>query len=99
MSQTLLHSQAQAEFESEIEYYEAARRGWGGRLREEVLATIRRLSDHPQMGRSGPNGTRKFVTRRFRFVLRYELIGDDILIWAISHPARAPGYWLTRRSS
>lgn len=98
MSQTLLHAQAQAEFEFEIGYYEAARPGWGGLLREEVLMTIRRLSDFPQMGGPEPVGTRKFVTRRFRFVVRYELMDNQILIWAIYHPAREPGHWLARRA-
>ena len=98
MISTQLYPQAQAEFESEIANYENARRGWGGLLREDVLSTIRRLSEFPHLGRPAPGRTRRFVTKRFRFIVCYELISDQIVVWAVAHPAREPGYWQSRRS-
>ena len=97
MIKAFLHPLAQAEFESEIDFYETERQGWGGFLRPDVLTAIQHLVQFPTMGRAKRDGTRRFVTKRFRFIVSYELRGEVIIIWAVSHGARKPGYWHDRR--
>lgn len=96
MTAIQIHPQANAEFEAEITNYEQARRGWGVLLRADVLSTIRQIAVFPRLGRPGSLGSRRFVTPRFLFLVHYELTADHILVMAISHPSREPGYWQSR---
>jgi plasmid stabilization system protein ParE len=98
MTAIQIHPQASAELEAEITHYENARRGWGSLLREDVLSTIRQIAVFPRLGRPGSLGSRRFVTPRFLFLVHYDFTADQILVLAISHPSREPGYWQSRRA-
>jgi plasmid stabilization system protein ParE len=98
MMRHLYHPAAQAELEAEISFCEAERRGAGAHLRDDILTTLKVVAQFPSVGRAGELG-RRIVTQRYHFIIHYELIDDQIVVWAVAHPAREPGYWQTRRSS
>jgi len=39
---------------------------------------------------------RRVLVRRFPFSIMYRLEGDEIVIYALAHHAREPGYWEPR---
>jgi hypothetical protein len=41
-------------------------------------------------------GTRRLVLRRFPFAIVYRLAGEFVLVLAIAHMRRRPGYWRGR---
>ena len=41
-------------------------------------------------------GTRRFLLHRFPFGIVYRDFGNRILILAVAHTSRRPGYWLDR---
>ena len=43
-----------------------------------------------------PNGRRRYVMRRFPFILVYPVRVDDVRILAVQHGRRRPGYWKNR---
>jgi toxin ParE1/3/4 len=43
-----------------------------------------------------PNGRRRYVMRRFPFILVYRIHSDEVRLLAIQHGRRRPGYWKAR---
>ena len=41
-------------------------------------------------------GIRRFVCHRFPFVLYYREEGDAVVVYAVMHASRKPGYWKDR---
>ena len=56
-----------------------------------------RIVEHPQIGTPTAAETRKLPFRGFPYSLVYRLAPDHIVIVAIAHRRRRPGYWGKRR--
>ncbi len=39
------------------------------------------------------------MTKRFPFLIYYEVLEDKLWIWAVMHAAREPGYWKSRQQA
>lgn len=59
------------------------------KVRDRLLALGESLSYAPRRGRPLPDGTRQIVTAR-PYVLRYRMVGQDVVIVGIRHSARRP---------
>ncbi|MES2696606.1 MAG: type II toxin-antitoxin system RelE/ParE family toxin [Verrucomicrobiota bacterium] len=90
------HPAARAELEAEVGYYNNERPGAGSNLRADVKETISPLRQFPLLGRPDGDGIRRIVTQRYRFIIHYVIVGNRIVILAVAHPSREPGYWLQR---
>ncbi len=91
------HPAAHAELEAEISYREGERKDAGRHLRSDIDASLAIALRFPEIGRMGLNGVRRLVTRHYHFIIHYDFSEEQIVIWAIVHPSREPGYWLSRR--
>ena len=94
-----LHRLAVAEIDHEVDYYESRQAGLGDELEDEidaVLAMIRRFPEAAPQWKQRID-RRVAVLDRFPFTLPYQIIGDDIVILALAHTSRRPGYWARRR--
>ncbi|MGE3273454.1 MAG: type II toxin-antitoxin system RelE/ParE family toxin [Chloroflexota bacterium] len=88
---------------SASEEVEAARL-WYRRQSAAAVQGFRRELDHAvAMIAEGPErhpphlyGTRKFLLRRFPFMIVYRLDGGAVQVIAIAHTGRRPGYWRDR---
>ncbi|HKP77295.1 MAG TPA: type II toxin-antitoxin system RelE/ParE family toxin [Longimicrobiaceae bacterium] len=87
---------AEAEFLESMVRYEAARLGLGGEFLAEVERAVRRITFFPKHGSPYLGGTRRVVLRRFPYSVVYWPDPDDLLIVAIAHHRRSPGYWRNR---
>lgn len=87
---------AQEEFESAVDYLNNQRAGLGNEFRNEVVATLREVIKHPEHGSAYFDGTRYRPVGRFRYIVVYTIRDGQVLIVAIMHEARRPGYWKTR---
>lgn len=47
-------------------------------------------------GQAGARGAKRFVLKRFPYDIVVRELPDKILVIAIAHHARRPGYWRTR---
>jgi hypothetical protein len=90
------HAEARIEFIGAIAYYESCREGLGLRFSREVHATIDRITIRPSAWPKISENTRRCLTRRFPYGVIYEIRENDILIIAVTHLNREPGYWLNR---
>jgi plasmid stabilization system protein ParE len=82
-----------------VSVIDAERPGWGLRFADEVDACIAHAAEHPESGemlRGYPTEVRRFVVRRFPYVVVVAKIGDERKVIAIMHGHQAPGYWRER---
>lgn len=96
-----LHPEATAELIEAGDWYDAQLSGLGLDLAEEVGRALEAVSERPLAWPFWPGidhaaGVRRFLLPKFPFALAYVLDGDDILILAVAHVRRRPGYWRDR---
>lgn len=89
-------AEARREFLAEVVYYNGAQPGLGARFTKAVEEAAARASAFPLAGSPAIANTRRVVVSGFPFSLFYRPEGDDIVIFAVSHHARRPGYWAGR---
>jgi plasmid stabilization system protein ParE len=66
------------------------------RFLEELDSAIARIQAYPEIGGSYLHGTRCWLMRRFPYLVVYKLTDEAVLVVALAHGRRRPGYWKTR---
>jgi len=87
---------AEHELLQEVAYYSLAREGLGIRFQAAVEATVARAVVHPSSGAPSNKRTRSLVVKGFPFNVVYLPDPDEVLVVAVSHHKRKPGYWSSR---
>lgn len=86
------------EFEESAAWYEEHQPGVGERFQEAVKATERQLQRDPMLGTSYYRQTRKWRMKGFPFNIVYREESERIIVVAVAHGKRRPGYWHRRLS-
>jgi toxin ParE1/3/4 len=79
-----------------VAWYEEERSGLGAEFLAEVERATRRIIAFPQHGSPYLVGTRRIVLRRFPYSVVYWPDASDLLVVAVAHARRKPGYWRNR---
>lgn len=87
---------ARREFLDAVQFYESQAPGLGEELTEEFESALELLSSHPTIGAQHREGTRRVLLGRFPFDVVYIIESDMILVVALAHHRRKPGYWRDR---
>jgi len=89
---------ASDEFSEAVRWYEARRSGLGGEFFDAVAATVSLIEVNPEIGTtiSTDGQTRRVLVARFPYQVVYRLRPTEIVIAAIAHLKRRPGYWESR---
>ena len=87
---------ARRELDEAIEHYNGEEPGLGGAFLVEVLATIERIRRFPEGWHPMGPRLRRCLLRRFPYGLIYGRDGPDIVLVAVAHTRRRPGYWRDR---
>lgn len=78
-------------------FYEKRRKGLGHELIEDVTRTLDRIKESPQTYREVEKDIRSAQTKRFPYNVLYSLIDESsLIVIAIMHQSRKPGYWINR---
>jgi len=77
-------------------YYESKEGGLGVRFRNEVGHVVGRIVDDPYLWRERSGGYRRVNCPIFPYYVAYFIRADTILIAAVAHGRRRPGYWRDR---
>jgi plasmid stabilization system protein ParE len=77
-------------------FYEAATSGLGAGFLDEVQRVVNILREHPELGQAVGRDLRRALLHRFPFSLIHSVEVDEILIVAVGHQRRRPGYWRDR---
>ena len=92
---TILH-EAEVELREAVAYYEEKSPGLGLDLEAEIERSIRMIRDFPGWWPLREDGTRRYLTHRFPYLVIYAYLKERIWIIAIAHCKRRPGYWKDR---
>lgn len=98
MTPVRYHEAAEDELLDELGYLEFQAGGLGRRFFAEVRRTESLISQFPQLAEEIRPGIRKRIIQKFRYSLIYSIEKDGLLILAVAHHSRRPGYWLSRIS-
>ncbi|MBI3448450.1 MAG: type II toxin-antitoxin system RelE/ParE family toxin [Acidobacteria bacterium] len=89
---------ASEEFRAAVTWYETRRRGLGAEFLDATADTVRLIQRQPEAGSPAFKDprTRRTLIRRFPYQLVYRLGEVEIVILAVAHLKRRPGYWKHR---
>lgn len=90
------HPVAQEEFRAAAEFYEAQQQGLGDRFITAVESCIARIVQAPTSWRIVEDDIRRCLTKVFPYVALFTIEDGYILIVAVTHCRREPGYWRNR---
>jgi len=94
--QFLLHPAALEEAESAARWYRERSPLAATRFVEELNQVIDKIVEAPQRWPRGARGTRKVKLPCFPFLVIYREAEGAVLVLAIAHGRRRPGYWKGR---
>jgi len=94
---------AQRELAEAIEWYQSRNERVAADFVDEYDRAIHDILQRPQqfaraVGTPSPRDIRQVLMRRFPYVVYFELAVDEVVVLAVSHAAREPGYWLEGRT-
>jgi plasmid stabilization system protein ParE len=90
------HPEAEAELVAAARYYEDHAENLGFDFLIAVRRTYSRLAEFPESGHSFGRRLRRVLVPGFPYGLIYRAEADRILIVAVAHLHRRPGYWKAR---
>lgn len=91
------HPEAKAEFIEATMFYESRRVGLGSSFAAEVERTIALIRSHPDAGATGQLRRRRMSVLGFPYSVVYRNDSESVLILAVAHQSRRPGYWRRRK--
>ncbi len=95
MSVRLLES-AQAELDDAIAWYASQAPGLGDAFLIETLKTLKLIEQYPKAWHPLTQQVRRCRLRRFPYSVIYAQEDSDLLVLAVAHQHRKPGYWRAR---
>lgn len=90
------HPEALAEYQDAARYYANCQAKLELRFMDCVESTIRKIVDTPDRWRKFEGEIRRLLTPIFPYAVLYTVESDHILILAVMHCRREPGYWRHR---
>jgi plasmid stabilization system protein ParE len=88
--------EAEEEINEAARFYERRKEGLGLEFLNEVQRTITSVLAHPQSGPAVSPNIRRRIVRRFPFGVLFAIHEKKIVIVAVAHLKRRPGYWKER---
>jgi plasmid stabilization system protein ParE len=89
-------AEALAEAEAAARWYAERSPAAGLGFDDEVAAAEAAITERPEAWPLFVHGTRRYLLRRYPFCIVYRFDADRIVIVAVAHAKRRPGYWKQR---
>lgn len=86
---------AKKELDAAVEYYRQQQKNLDQLFLQEVMKTLNRIQKFPSAWHVLTKGNRRCRVHRFPYYLIYAAGYTEILILAVAHFHRKPGYWVT----
>ncbi|OAB59248.1 plasmid stabilization protein [Phormidium willei BDU 130791] len=93
----VFHPEALNEYAEAVQYYTGQRVEVAQAFINAIEATIYQIRESPNRYGVIEEDVRRCMTRRFPYGVLYTIEQDYILILAIMHCSREPGYWKSRK--
>jgi toxin ParE1/3/4 len=97
------HPEARAEFVADIDWYDEREADVGSRFEVAVREAVEAAVDSPESWAMWPDWDREPVVRSkavtgFPYRVVYFVASDQLIVVAVAHAKRRPGYWRERLS-
>ena len=92
----IFHSEAEAEFIESSAYYENEIPGLGRRFGRAVKEALEIIAENPEIGLPLVSELRSFVIAGFPYSIIYAPYEGSLIVLAVAHGKRKPGYWRSR---
>lgn len=96
MSGVVFDPDARAEFLAAVEFYEECQTGLGRRFRTSVEIELNSIVAMPFRCRVLHAPFRRCLVQKFPYAIIFTIEPDSILVVAVAHVKRKPGYWHER---
>jgi len=93
------HEDAARELRAEVQWLDEQSSGLGNRFLESVRVALGTIEDFPDLGAPRKHGCRHLLLAKFPFDLVYTVEANSIVVLALAHHRRRPGYWRARTIS
>jgi toxin ParE1/3/4 len=93
----VFHPEALTEYAEAVQYYTGQRVEIAQAFINAVEDTIYRIRESPARHGVIEDDVRRCMTQRFPYGILYTIEQDYILIVAVMHCSREPGYWKSRK--
>ena len=90
--------EAEAELVDAACWYESIKPGLGRRFKRDVEAVVASIVENPLQFRECDGKYRRANCPVFPYFLPYFIRGDKVVVAAVAHQHRRPGYWHDRSS-
>jgi len=91
-----LHPDAEQEYLSSLSWYSGRSPTAAANFEEEFSSAIARIAEAPDRWPSYLNNCRRYILHQFPFSIVYQVLPSGILVFAVAHAHRRPGYWEKR---
>jgi plasmid stabilization system protein ParE len=92
----VFHPEALTEYSEAVQYYVERRLELAQAFINAVEDAVNRIRKSPTLWQIIDEDVRRCLTRRFPYAILYTIEEDYILILAVMHCSREPGYWKNR---
>jgi plasmid stabilization system protein ParE len=96
MNELEIHPLAESELRAAAQFYEARLPGVGEAFLIEVGRCFDRVRHYPESGTPCYDRFRRLPVCRFPYCVIYEVFPQSVLVVAVAHQRRKPGYWRRR---
>jgi plasmid stabilization system protein ParE len=96
VSQARFLEEAEAEFLKEVQYYANVQASGAERFRAAIEEATARALAFPMAGLSYLARTRRVFVKGYPFFLVYRPEAAGVVVLAVVHESRRPGYWMSR---
>jgi toxin ParE1/3/4 len=93
----VFHPEALTEYSEAVQYYTEQRIEVAQAFINAIEDTIYQIRESPNRYAAIDDDVRRCMARRFPYGILYTVEQDYILIVAVMHCSREPGYWKSRR--
>ncbi|CCI18585.1 MAG: type II toxin-antitoxin system RelE/ParE family toxin [Microcystis sp. M54BS1] len=93
----VFHPEALTEYAEAVQYYTGQRVEVAQAFINAIEDTVYRIRESPTHYVVIDDAVRRCMARRFPYAILYTIEQDYILILAVMHCSREPGYWKSRR--
>jgi len=97
MAQVIFHRLAQREYLKAFDHYAVISPELAAGFKEEIDKAIGRISESPKLWPPFGKSFRWAMTKRFPYILYFQVHDDNVEILAVSHSRRRSAYWKGRR--
>ncbi len=96
MHEIVIHESAEDELNAAALFYESRETDLGDKFLEEITLSFRRIREHPFSYSKVFDEYRRYLMAHFPYGLVYRIEDERVLVFAVAHLRRRPGYWKDR---